>query len=253
MYNIEISTEGIPKIIANLNRVAKGDLLHTKEAVKDSAHFIQERWRNVVATAQQMEYGGQTFAVHRRTGNYERSIVVDYPLSGDGLSAAVRATAPYAEKIEKGTEPYDMKPMLLNGRTYVHIPFRHAAPTGTPGTTPTGMQQMPQSIYNIVKMGKTLGQSSVEQRTKIIQAMDGTKKTYTWKTGMYSGMKNVGAKGHTQYMTFRTVSIHSDPSSWWMPRIPARSLSKAVAQSSYEFVKAMLLSGLEQDLHGMVE
>ena len=253
MYSINISTEGIPEITAKLDAVIKGDLPNVKNAVKDSAYFVQERWRNAVATAQQMEFGGDTFAVRRRTGNYERSIIVEYPASGDGLAAIVRAMAPYADKIENGVEPYDMKPSLLKGRQYVRIPFRHAVPTAAQpsGTTPSGMKIMPQSIHAIMQKVDRLGKSSYGQRSKIIKTMEGERKTYTHKTGIYSGMKNVGKAGHSQYMTFRTVSIHSPANSWWHPGTKARPLSKAVAQSTYEFVKEILTTALEKDLEGM--
>ena len=255
MYSIDISTEGIPEITAKLDAVIKGDLPTVKNAVRDSAYYIQEQWIRAVNDGMQMEFGGDIFTVRRRTGNYQNSIKVEYPASGDGLAAIVRAMAPYADKIEKGVEPYDMKPELLKGRRYVRIPFRHAVPTAAQpsGTTPSGMKIMPQSIYNIMQKVERLGKSTYGQRSKIIQTMEGERKTYTHKTGIYSGMKNVGRAGHTQYMTFRTVSINSPANSWWHPGTKPRPLSKAVAQSSYEFVKEMLTQALEKDLEGMDE
>ncbi len=255
MFSINITDDGgIAKISAKVDDIIKGDLPNTRKAVKMSADFVQSSWREVVDTAQVLQADGKQFTVRRRTGTYSNGIVVEYPASVDGLSAVVRATAPYSDSIEKGVSPYDMKPKLLKGKAFVRIPFRHGTPNGqSENKSATGLQKMPENIKTMLSNVKKLGTVSQGQRSKIIHDLEGNRKTYTWKTGPYSGMKRVGAARQGQYITWRTVSRRSDPSSWWHPGTPPRPISRAVAQSTFETVKEILTQGLIKDMDSIQE
>lgn len=254
MISISMSQSGITSMIANIQRIQKGDLPRLKHAVQLAANHVANVWRGVVAQSTEIDYEGNSFRVSRRSGNYERSIQVIYPYEND-LTAMVKATAKYAMAIERGVQPYDMKPGLLKGRQFVRIPFRHATPGrgNQPGAiTATGMRVMSQEIYDLVKKAGQVGSSPIGQRSKIVDLnKTGRRITYTWKSGMYSGMANKGRFLHSQYITFRTVSINSNPSSWWHPGSPPRPLSKAVAVMTKDAVGAILSSALSDDLSGV--
>lgn len=248
MFNIKFDAKGLGKLTEKMKSLARsGNLPETKKAVKLAADFVQSNWREAVSSSMDLEFEGKSFRVKRRTGNYEANIRVVYPYEND-LSALIEAQAPYAGYIENGVEPYDMKPKLLKGRQFVRIPFRHGVPGSSEGgKTATGLQAMPQTIYNMMQKSKQLGQMSYGQRSKIIQSMEG-KKTSTWTTGPYSGMKRTGMAKHGQYMTWRTVSVNSPPNSWWHPGMDPRPISKAIASMSTPFIREMLQNALMKDL-----
>lgn len=175
------------------------------------------------------------------SGEYARSIQAEWPVAGDPFQGRVFSLAAYAAALEYGSGARDMKPALLaspkahttkTGGRYISIPMRH----GTPGAE--SMPPMPQDIYQAAKaLGRYAetrqrldgsrmvgGQSVAERawRTKLPAA--GMNGPYTWKTGLYSGMVKSGMRGHTQYITWRTVSTKSDPSSWWYPGVAGRHI-----------------------------
>ena len=249
MITLKMTQSGLPELQAKINRIKKGDMPIVKAAVRNGAEYIQKVWRSVVASSQEIEYDGNNFTVHRRTGNYERSVNVIYPYEND-LSALIKADAKYAGAIESGTPAYDMKPGLLKGRQFVRIPFRHAAPGGgakSGNYTPTGMKVMSEEIYNIVKQAGQVGKSNIGIRSKVISTAE-RRITYSWKAGMYSGMVKTGMAGHSQYITFRTVSVRSNPSSWWHPGTPPRPLSKAVAAMVKDDLTEMLRQAFAEEL-----
>jgi len=192
MIKMTITSTGIPQIIAQLNNVTKGNLPILKKAVSMAAEHVAQVWRDVVIQSEEVEFDGSRFTVHRRTGNYDSSIRVQYPYENE-LSALITANAKYAKAIEDGVQPYDMKPGLLKGRKFVVIPFRHGTPTGEnkgKNVTATGMKVMSESIYNMIKASGTVRKSSLGQRSKAFTTSNtGKRIAYTWKSGPYSGMK----------------------------------------------------------------
>jgi hypothetical protein len=245
MLNIEFHEEGLTRMIYKMKEIAQNKLTNTEHAVETAADLIHLKWREAVAQGTQLEYNGQSFIVHRRTGNYEQQIIKTYPFLTK-LSALIEAKAPYSDYIENGVQPYDMKPKLLKGRQYIHIPFRHG--TGTEEISPTGLKNMPSEILNMIHQSAKLGRIEYGRRSKIIQTMEKKRQTYTWKTGPYSGMMQEGAKYHQQYITFRTISLNSDPNSWWHPGTPPRPISRAIAETAEPIVRELLEQALEKDI-----
>ena len=205
--------------------------------VADTTAKVQVAW---VEAAQQIS----------KSGEYARSIQAQYPVEGDPFRGQVFSTAPYAAALEYGTSARDMKPSLLaspkaktskSGGRYLIIPFRH----GVPGSQ--GLPAMPQSIYaqarKLEHYGASkahLGPSPWGQRTQLPVGqtrlpsgllVGGQPGPYTWKTGLYSGMVRAGTPRHSQYITFRVVSSHSDPASWWYPGFSARHIRQNALNS----------------------
>ena len=192
----------------------------------DTTARVQSAW---IEAAQQVT----------RSGEYARSIQAEWPASSDPFCGRVFSSASYAAALEYGAGARDLKTALLaspkahvnaTGGRYISIPMRH----GTPGAE--SMPAMPQDIYQAAKVlgryattrdrlsgTRMVGGASVSDRawrTKL--PVGGMQSSYTWKTGPYAEMVKAGMPGHTQYMTWRTVSTNSDPSSWWYPGFAGR-------------------------------
>lgn len=217
----------------------------TRNAVERSVKLIEATWiQNGMAIA--------------KTGNYARSIHAIYPADDEGFAGVVVNTAPYAAALEYGLPPFDMKPFLLaskfarvgkGGQRYLRIPFRH----GTPGAV--SMPAMPREIYERarrLKPGQQLPLSAAGkqwgQRTKLNPVGP-----YTWKTGLYAGMTKRGIKGHSQYMTFRTVSDNSPASAWWHPGIKEKRIAWRTAEQVVPQIERMLTAALDNDIEKLFE
>lgn len=206
----------------------------------------------------------------RMIGEFEGMVSADYHL---------------VEMVERGYASFDMKPMLLggrraritkDGRRYNIIPFRFGTPQAGGGSRAhfPGEMTMPRSVYNIVRLGAEYPQEDTEgMRTKIADfvnqqaairsmnlPMDGS---YTWKAGLYAGMRGYGSGRQRQYFTFRTVSTPvvsyrrtqlangkivstkrsvrgSDPNSWIHPGRAENPVMQAVVDDTRPRVDAFL-------------
>lgn len=83
-----------------------------------------------------------------------------------------------------------------------------------------------------------------------------TKKTsqgdYQWKTGKHSDMVRMDTSTskmrNSQYITFRTVSIHSDPASWIVPPKDPLPIREKVIEAMREETNMALRQAIERDL-----
>jgi hypothetical protein len=270
--SIEVDVEAISAAVDAMGLEA---LPNTARAVEQATFLVQRLWIQAAGGAE-VELNGQRFAVRRRSGAYARSISdgLEYPADGELLKGRVTANSPYAEAIEKGQPPHDLKPALLggprarvgkDGQRYTIVPFRH----NTPGQGATG-QSMPAEVY---KKAKSLQFSEVVGKRKELNARgkfvlravyrrggqlgymgpgrhrdkpEGHEYTHT--TSIYSGMVRMGKKGQSSYLTFRVVSEHSPPNAWWSPGVPPKPISEAVAAMARENVVELIRRGFEQDM-----
>jgi hypothetical protein len=169
------------------------------------------------------------------------------------FEALVWADYKYAEEIEQGRQPKDLKRMLntslkvrtsQKGSRFLIIPFQH----NTPGANATG-QAMPDEIYD---MAKTLSSSMVTGQT---QRLSGTgaydiqsrkrltvnQNIYKWGGSLsgdsipnrFAGMRrfdtSAGGAKRSTYLTFRVMSEKSN--GWIVPAKPGLFLAKAVAEA----------------------
>lgn len=271
LISISADLPNLDNIIQAVERAGKGELPYTRDAVRSATVDIVQRTWIQYASGATVSYSGGTFRINSVTGDYVRSIQdgLRFP---DDLTGEVFSTSPHAETIEKGVDPYDMKPKLLaspkaktnkDGGKYITVPFRH----GTPGTK--GLPSMPNHVYD--KASK-LGFS--RRRNAIVAFFTGRKYKwdgrlkeeptgqrshtsphrgagYTWKSGQFDGMVRMGKKGHTQYLTFRRVSTNSDPQSWQHPGVKPRPVRDAVVENTKEEVLNVIRQGFEMDLYFM--
>ena len=143
-----------------------------------------------------------------------------------------------ANALEQGAEPYDLKKGLLksskvrrtkDGKPYIHVPFQLKTPGG--GARGASPPVMPRPVYRLAS------QLGIGQQLKLPKKYEdyGMKTRlsadlkkwghYTWKSSPYQGIVKIPAvKGPgSTYMTFRTVSKNSDPSSWIHPGFRAKN------------------------------
>jgi hypothetical protein len=268
-------TFDVSEIQGVLKELSMGQLPRTTAAVRDATMLIQRTWIQA-ANGREVSYQGRTFSVKRVSGDYARSIEqgLQYPDGGDELAGRVTANATYAEAIEQGSPPRDMKPGLLagpkarrakDGSVYTIVPFRH----GTPGSIT--LPAMPKEIYqqakrfahsritgsrmeqnahgvpvrrNTYKWGDRLGQTEQGWRSRI--KPEGHEYTHT--TSIFSGMVRMGSPKHSTFMTFRVVSSKSPSNSWWSPGSDPKPVAAAVAEMVEPHVMAMIRTAFTEDL-----
>jgi hypothetical protein len=184
----------------------------------------------------------------------------------------------YAEAVEKGTPERDMKECLpnakkarraKNGTLYLIIPFRHS----TPGATATGMQPMPQRVYQMAKeltrmrikgrrselaVTPAIGPRQMITRLKYSKwTHEGQSKGLTThqleEAGMaysdirkYTGLYKFGSRGQSHYITFRVLSQKSR--GWIIPARPGIWAAKAAKEEADRDLGADLQDALVQDI-----
>ncbi|HET8550859.1 MAG TPA: hypothetical protein VFM97_00095 [Gammaproteobacteria bacterium] len=195
--------------------------------------------------------------IHARTGQYMRSITMR---SLGDFAAEDYTDLSYAEALEKGTGPRDMKKMLntslkvrisKKGKRYLIIPFRH----GTPGSV--GFRSvMPEPVHMMwrgmrasrvtgtFQEANHLGVHNLRTRAPMMV----TRRKYKWgdrmsaaqlraagvrgrqlrhMTGMVH-MQEPTTHGHGQYLTFRVMS--EDSKGWVTQGMPAFHPAKVTAE-----------------------
>ncbi len=233
------------------------------DAMQEALLLVRNTWERAVLGE---KLPGMSQKVQRSLGeayaqNLHRSGAIR---STDPFDGEVSTDFKYAEAIERGTGAYDMKPGLLNGPhakipgRLAIVPMRH----GKPGAEQ--FKAMPKPVYNMARRlsyyqkgrgGGRLGDLSDKYppQTKTFfaphheteSAVHGRMMSYTHKTSIYSGMVRAGGPKYTQYLTFRAVSINSDPASWWHPAIAPNPVRDAVVQTVRRDVEQILRSGWE--------
>lgn len=169
---------------------------------------------------------------------YQRAIYIekpDYTPQSGRYSLVVGLAGWLPNAVEQGLEPFDMKPGFKgsdkkkykkDGGWYLTVPFRFANPEAL-GESTVFANVMPGKVYEVAKTylrdkrtSLQLSQLPDQFRVKRIRPevtnlqTRETFKPYQHKAPIYEGMKNMGAEGHSQYMTFRRVSDLSDPMAW---------------------------------------
>lgn len=271
LLTINADLPNFDNILTAVEKAGKGDLPHTKNAVKSATVDLVQRTWIEYASGVTVTYSGGTFRVNSVSGEYVRSIQdgLRFP---DDFTGEVFTTAPQASIIEDGVPAYDMKPGLLaspkaktnmDGKKWITVPFRH----GTPGTKT--MQAMPKDVHRQAqKLGFSRRNNAIKAlftgrkytwNGRLAESAEGkrshvaphTGAGYTWKTGQFSGMVKMGKAKHSQYLTFRRVSENSDPQSWQHPGTPPRPIREAVIENTRKDVLELIRRGFEMDLYMM--
>jgi hypothetical protein len=263
MDEIEVNIDdALGSTATALLRFASGVFPHTQKAVYDATIAARDTWREVAGNE-----------LKHSTGTYVRSIGISTDIQ-DPLHGLVISNHPAARYLEQGYGPFDMKPGLLRsqkakvskeGHRYMTVPLRHGTPrTGATeagrgeeratlaSMMPTGVAKMAEKLVRSHMKGgpgqKRLPDMGWFLQTKLTPRLLGLP-AYTWKHGKFAGLVKTGAPGHTQYMTFRTVSAKkSDPSSWIHPGLRALRICEQAKVECEPTVKEILKRGFEKDL-----
>lgn len=187
--------------------------------------------------------------LHSSRNLYMRSIVVSDP---GPFKGAVELVNDVPNMIESGKPPYDMKPVLLNGKKaktgkngkkYNTVPYS----IGTPEALEENFSTiMPEAIYEAVKskpqdipivggvrtQGLTKAEIPEQYREPIKKMVFNPKseafEEYTHKSSIYEGIvrQKSNVTGQNSYMSFRRVSENSDPLAWIHPGFTAMNLAE---------------------------
>lgn len=273
-------TEAIGKVIGN---EAFGKAFpSTMMAMNFLAHKYLIKWRGFTSGE---EIPGTPRVINSR-GDYTRSINIDvtdeqvkYIYSQGPWTERIEKghgeidlkpgllSGPKARAGEKG--PYNI------------VAFRHGT-TSDPSNNP-----MPINVYNLIKRetdkierqggvgmsrqtgkgpgkiqrasGKQDLKTNYQWGYRLPSSQGGTPKTkktsqgdYTWKTGKHSDMARMDTSTskmrNSQYVTFRTVSIHSDPASWIIPPKDPLPIRDKVKEAMREETETMLRQAMNEDL-----
>ena len=271
LLTISADLPNLDGVLQAVEKAGRGDLPYTKEAVRASlVDVIQRTWIGY-ASGVTVTYSGGTFQINSVTGEYVRSIQEGLRML-DNLTGEIMTTSAHGAIVESGISAFDQKEGLLrsnkaktgkNGNRYITVPFRHGTPSATT------MPAMPQHIYD---QAKSLGYS--RKNNFLTTMFTGRKFTwggsvsptsegqrshnephrgagYTWKSGQYSGMVKMGKPNHSQYLTFRRVSLNSNANSWQFPGVKAKPIREAVIENTREEVLQLIRNGFEMDLYFM--
>ena len=260
---IRADLPNLDSILDQLEKMERGSLPYTQEAVKTATEVVQRRWIDYISGVQ-VVYSGGTFRVRSVTGEYMRSVVdgLSYPALGDRLTGEVTSLSPHGRIVEDGIKPFDMKQTHLNGpkakvgasgKKYVTVPFRH----NVPGQGVTA-NAMPEAVYQKAKH-LAVSRRNGALRTwwtgrkytwgdRLPAADGGAKEKPHWSTGRYTGMVKAGAPGHSQYLTFRRLSENSPAEAWQHPGKEPRPVTEAVTENSRQEVIDLIRTGFEVDL-----
>lgn len=210
------------------------------QAVNAVAQATANRWREEVYRAKL--WSGEKDAYAKTIG---------YRMTGD-FSAVIESDYKYAQDIETGRPPRDLKKMLntsmkvrtsKKGVRYLIIPFRH----NTPGNSATA-QAMPQAVYQQAKMltlsaivghGRRLsGTGAWSIKTKAPATV--RQRNYSWGGRLegenvpknMQGMVRMNTatgegKKSSAYLTFRVMSERSR--GWIIPAQQGQYIAKKVA------------------------
>lgn len=187
--------------------------LATARCINSTLIAVKNKWESI---AQQK--------LHTTRGDYILGLNSDnsleFPSSNVGI---LTLRGKWANMLEQGFSSFNMKDgfknsehvkLGKNGGWYLTIPLRHRTP-GTLGSAVMG-SAMPRNIYNLAKKGRKIN-DDIENNPSGVTSWKG----YVRKNGIYTGMqkntKTYDKSKQNTYFTFRRVSEHSDPNSWWHP------------------------------------
>jgi len=267
--NVEIKVDvgQAERVSAMLSRgFDRYNLTETQQAVEAGAHIIQSTWMTYISGSS-VSYSGGEFTVNVVSGDYLRRVQsgFQYPMDGNVLKGGVVVDLDYADTLERGFGPYDIKPGLMaspkvkqktdskgiQGPRYIDIPFQHSEKS-IPSSIKREAKVDGRSL-GVIRLGKGLGKGEFGIRSKTtIFHLRGPEKGagYTWRTGIFAGLvrNQAGPDNRGQYMTFRRVSENSDPTSWIHPGNDPKPVSKALEENLGPALANMIFAAFEKDV-----
>lgn len=170
--------------------------------------------------------------------SYIKGLRSSINMGGGSTRGEVYLEGDWANKLEHGFPSYDMKPVFQrsskkkvseqSGQWYMHVPFRHT----TPAATGRQGSRMTNSIYRQARKLPQWGRISAT----------GTK---------YDGMQKVpesSTSSRSAYMTWRTVSENSNPTSFVHPGFNGVHIAKDLEPQIEDTFSKLFKSGMDNRL-----
>lgn len=242
------------------------NLTETHAAIEAGTQVIQSEWMKYVSGSP-VTYSGGSFVIKRVSGQYANAVMGGrhYPMDGNVLKGGVMVNLDYADKLERGFEAFDEKTGLLRSpkvkwtagpdedhpdrksQPYIDVPFEHAE-KGVPRAIKSEITRAGRSL-GVVRLGRGFGSAPAGIRSQIAPEKLGIP-AYTWRAGMFTGMVRgqAGPENRGRYMTFRRVSMASDPSSWIHPGVSPKPVTKALRENIGAQLAGMVSSAFERDV-----
>lgn len=172
------------------------------------------------------------------------------------LKNAIVLTGKFNNMLEQGASAFDMKIGFLNskkvkydkhGNPYITIPFRFSAPTSL-GENSAFANRLPTDVHVAMnKIYREEGRNSMRSRDipqpydkkgirdVIMKGNDKLYDEYKHKSSIFQGLTKKGDARHSQYMTFRRVSLNSDPNAFIHKGFKPRNFAlKAIENSDID-------------------
>lgn len=157
-----------------------------------------------------------TLAQERLTTSAQTFIhAVSAPTVND-RSFTIKLSTRLAAMMEQGRKPFDMK-VMLKGRKFVDIPFRH----GAPGSTV--LRPMSKPDYAVMRAAARAQGGAIVRGPKLMPSGVGSSRTgYKHAAARTGSMLRLaktyrGSSSSTSYLTIRRMSANSSPASWIHP------------------------------------
>lgn len=233
-------------------------LPYMAKSVKKSANMVFKEWKNRVISSSAKD------GWKRR---YSESIRIED--TGNPFFTIISAEGNYVDLVENGRKRYDLKPALLSGpharqgkngpyniiflrkgvanmKGGIHKTMGQITGRGSAlNLRVTGIgEKIPLAIRNLAEgtPGKGLMSRAYSKKTARLEGEDIPKE--------YKGMVRAGAKGHSQYGTFRIVSRKSK--GWIIPKVNAvpvfKKLYRDMETKIVDDFKNSLVKEVEQSL-----
>lgn len=241
------------------------NLRHLRRSLRQGLELIRQTW-------EQQVYGAPPLPGCRRIRNkqYAESLASgSAKIRNTGnttMVGVVIARYKYASDIEHGYGAFDMKPGLLrggkaktgrDGGAYAIVPFRFITP-GNPASSGAGVDMLDSGLYDPASRLPS-GGSLMESQLARIDSSRGTSWSipkvghtgYQHVRAIPGGMRREPASEGHHYITYRTVSARSDPSSWIHPGAPPNPIRSAVERKTMPIVERLLRQGMSDDIDAM--
>lgn len=253
---------------ARMKIMGSGYMPATSSAFKKAANLISTVWKGY-ATGTPIPGSEKPI----KSASYAAGVKI---LQGGPFEYTIYNDSKMAQSIEDGTPQLDMKTthpygkksrISKKGIPYLIIPFRW----GTPGSGGHFRNIIPEQIYAMLRAEIKAGEfvrTSVKTTTHLEANFagegvpraeyQGRNEFDGWGSildGVGGNMEGMSAmnndstkKKSTAYMTFRIISAESPAGSWIKPAVPARNISRLVADNTRDIVTEMIQTGMIKDV-----
>ena len=277
MLNMKIAADNaaLAELQYHLAKLGQGSMPSTAGAMSAGASLVRDTWKGFAMGG---TLPGIAQPLKNPNGGYARSIRTE---KIGQFEHDIYSEAAIAGMIESGTKALDMKTthpfgprsrMSKEGFPYLIIPFRWGTPEGKDGKRVGFKNIMTSGIYSRVKNKRKFRQTKVLKTTHNEPNYSGqqvSRADYNGADGKggwgdsldldigddanAAGMSSmVGQDGKAAgYFTFRVISakqLITRPYSWIKPAMPARPVTRAVADVTRPTIDAMVETAIMEDL-----